>query len=205
MHTSLSSSKQRGFTFIEIMVVITIMGILVSLSVMLLGGSAIRDDVRKEARRLATALQLSQEEAILRGIDVGVSLNRDGYQYLLFSQGRWSPLTDDSLFKPKNWEERDYLELVFVMDDFMAAYGQQEEESLFEPSEEEDEEIPVPEIMLLSSGEVTPFIIALNGIDELDEAFHYQIKGDLSGKVTLTGPFKDLAFDLKIEYEEDKP
>jgi len=198
------SSRARGFTLIEILVTITIIAVMASMTVLTFGGSEIRDALKAESERLAIALQLAQEEAILRGLDIGVSLREDGYQFLLFANNRWSPLEDKDLFKARQFgEELEFITLTFVMDDFMAAYGQQEEERLFDPEEEDEEEIILPEIMLLSSGEVTPFVIALSATDEDDQELHFRIEANLAGKVTFEGPINENAFDLRIEYEDD--
>lgn len=192
---------QRGFTLIEILITITLIAVMASIAVLTFGGSEIRDNLKSESERLAIALQLAQEEAILRGLDIGVSLAEDGYQFLLFNSGRWSPLEDSDLFQARRFSEESTIVLTFEMDDFMAAYGQQTDDNLFEDTEEE-EEIVVPEVMLLSSGEVTPFIIALAAVDEDDIELHYRIEANIAGRVTFKGPINEAPFDLRIEYDD---
>ena len=56
----------RGFTLLEIMVVMVLIGILSSLAVLSIGGGP-RDRLAEEGRRLAALVELHQQEAILTG------------------------------------------------------------------------------------------------------------------------------------------
>jgi type II secretion system protein H len=61
-----------GFTLIEILVVVTVIGIIVSIG--LLSLSVLGDDrqLRIEARRIATLLASAQDEAVMQGREFGL-------------------------------------------------------------------------------------------------------------------------------------
>jgi general secretion pathway protein H len=49
----------------------------------------------------------------------------------------------------------------------------------------EQEKMKIPQVLLLSSGEVSPFVIELS-LTEKEDAFPYFIKGDLMAPVELS-------------------
>ncbi|RMG90939.1 MAG: type II secretion system protein GspH [Zetaproteobacteria bacterium] len=73
-------TDQRGFTLIEILVVIVIMAVIVGIVAPNLGLSD-RGDVDVEARRLARALQLAADEATLSGLPIRWIASPHAYRF----------------------------------------------------------------------------------------------------------------------------
>jgi general secretion pathway protein H len=101
----------RGFTLIEVLAVIVIVGVLIGVAT--LSMSLLRGDealLRREADRLAALLSLMGEQAVLQGAPVGVHFTERRYQFLREARAeidaesppahRWEALNDDSLFVP---------------------------------------------------------------------------------------------------------
>ena len=68
MRSRLGPCRVRGFTLLELLVVVVIIGVMVGLAgVQLMRGPG--EAVRDESERLALLLQAARDEAILQGID----------------------------------------------------------------------------------------------------------------------------------------
>src|SRR5438067_12408530 len=93
----------RGFTLVEIMVVMVIIGItlgLVSLNVM----PSPRQDLQAEARRLSLLLQLARDEAIVRNRLVTFEATPERYHFLVRTETRWDPITGDDLLREREFK-----------------------------------------------------------------------------------------------------
>jgi general secretion pathway protein H len=81
----------RGFTLLEIMVVLVLIGIITSFALLSVGGGP-RERLAEEGQRLAALVELHQQEAILSGEVRGIRFTRTGYAILsLDEKGEWQP------------------------------------------------------------------------------------------------------------------
>ena len=77
--------RNHGFTLIEMLVVVVIIGILASTVVLGFVGSDREQNLRTEAERLAALIEMARSEAVQRNEEWGVSINANGYRFLVFS------------------------------------------------------------------------------------------------------------------------
>ena len=97
----------RGFTLIEVMVVMVIIAILVSVVSLSLKGDRAGEALHEEARRLSALLNLAREEAVMRDQDLGLVLASDGYFFVQRNEAdgenaeAFIPLVDDAMFRPR--------------------------------------------------------------------------------------------------------
>jgi general secretion pathway protein H len=90
-------SRSRGFTLIEIMIVVVIIGI-ISAGVLLSFNLTGRDrDLEKEADRLLTLVNYAREQAEMQTRDYGIVVRADGYQFVAYDARRqvWREVYED--------------------------------------------------------------------------------------------------------------
>ena len=147
-----------GFTLIEVMVVVLIIGITVSMAMLSIGSGEL--PVQTEARRLQVLLGLVREESILQGRNLGLRFKADGYQFFALSGEHWLPLEEDSMLRPREMPSDLRLEL--------EAEGEKFEFFPADDDKKEDKDAKqddAPQVYFLSSGEVSPFNLVLRPFD----------------------------------------
>ena len=90
----------RGFTLVEIMVVMVIIGITLGL-VSLNAIPSPRQDLQKEAQRIALLLQLARDEAIVRNRLIAFEANSERYRFLVRNETGWEAVTKDDLLRER--------------------------------------------------------------------------------------------------------
>jgi general secretion pathway protein H len=95
--------RRRGFTLLELLVVLVIAGIMlgvVSLNAMPSHGQALQN----EAQRIALLLQTARDEAIVRNRPIAFEAESGRYRFLLRDADKWQPLTDDDLLREREFK-----------------------------------------------------------------------------------------------------
>jgi general secretion pathway protein H len=158
-----------GFTLLEIMVVLVLIGIITSFAVLSIGGGP-GERLANEAQRLAALVELHQQEAILNGEPRGVRFNRAGYAILsLGEDGQWHPpAATDALIR--------YQLPVDILLELWIESRPAELVTAGQP----------PQVLLQTSGEATEFavILSLTGEGQPD-APRYRVTGDPLGRLTM--------------------
>lgn len=169
-----SATTIAGFTLMEVLVVIVIIGVIISaatLSFGILGGDRESED---EARRFWALLQQAREEAELQTADIGVYVAASSYEFLRMDPRKrlWVPIAGDVLYMPRELPDglrfRVWLESREIILKPQLPDRSEDEEDEEEGEEEEtvvDRTVPnpngrqenPPQIMVLSSGEIMPF------------------------------------------------
>ena len=103
MPTSATGKAERraGFTLVELMVVVTIIGLMSGLVVLSLPDG--RPSLSTEAERFGARLLRAREEAVMSGRAVEVGVTPEGYDFTQSRGGERRPLTDGP-FGPERWE-----------------------------------------------------------------------------------------------------
>ena len=160
----------HGFTLLEILVVVLLMGIMATFAVLSIGSRALDDRLDTEARRLNELMALAADEAVLQGVELGFIYTPDGYAFLIQKDGEWIPVPDFESLRPRTLAEPFYLEL-------------RVEDRPVPPRnlDDEDEKLK-PQVMLLSSGESTGFSLRVRA---RDFGVYFQLDGDALGRLKL--------------------
>jgi general secretion pathway protein H len=97
------SRTSRGFTLVELLVVMVIIGLTLGMATLNAIPSP-RQDLEKEARRLALLLQLARDEAIVRNRLVAFEANGDRYRFMVRGDAGWEPVTRDDLLRERGFK-----------------------------------------------------------------------------------------------------
>jgi general secretion pathway protein H len=191
---------ERGFTLIEIMVVMLVIGIIMSLATLSinLNQSNILED---EIKRMRSLTSMASEEAIMQGEEMAVEMHSNGYQFLRLMQSgeqwEWTPVKEDKLFRPRCFPPGLDMKLELegepaTLDSMSCDFGRdvldkkEDSEDVSSKLEEENEN-EIPRIFLLSSGELTPFTVTL----VWEDGSEYKLSGELTGELELQAPDDD--------------
>ena len=159
----------QGFTLIEIIVVVLIIGIIVSFATLSISDRSQDDRLEVEVQRLTQLLQLASDEAVLLGIELGMgSAKGVAYAFMVIGEeGQWQIYETDGPLRPRQLP--DGVKMEIAVEEFSA------------PIAEQDEEEPLlPSLLFLSSGELTPFELQLTAEGARNV---WRIEGDLTGKI----------------------
>lgn len=161
----------RGFTLLELMVVLVIIGIIITFAVLSIGDGGRQDRLKQEAQRLQALCSLASEEAVLRSQELGVVVRHQGYDFVAFDGDAWQRISDDSLFH--KYVLPDSMELKLFIDGLPVDLGEQS------PKEGKG---PTPQLLFFSSGERQPFELMVAYRDDPPLAYRLQ--------APLLGPLK---------------
>ncbi len=205
---SVRRMRDSGFTMIEVLAVLVIIGVvtvLAIISVRALGG---RDDQGQAATRLAGLIQLASENARLENIQYGLVVKPHHYQFVRLSGNTWSAITNDPTFKRRKLP--DGMELSVKVQDTLhvplpsttggngAAAGSASAMSAASASGADSSDANGsgnanaihPQIAILSTGEMTPFTMRL---DNPQNNKVYVLRGDNNGQIHIEPPNAETA------------
>jgi general secretion pathway protein H len=140
-----ATGDHRGFTLLELMLVILVMGMLAVTVSLALPDSAQRN-LERDARTLRGQVALAVDQAIYRNRDYGVWIGPDRYRFYRREGETWQAVEAGSSLDSKLLSEATQLRLRMG--------GQWL-----------DGESDAPQILIVSDGQVTPFELALSHPD----------------------------------------
>ncbi|HZW60264.1 MAG TPA: type II secretion system minor pseudopilin GspH [Woeseiaceae bacterium] len=155
--------RRSGFTLIEVLVVVVIIGIVSSVVLLSLGVLGDDRGLRQEARRMASLLDLAADEAVLQGRDFGIEFTQAGYRFVEHDPylDRWHEVVGDDILRQRHLPEAMHFDLyiedrrVTLKDDPARLASEDSDERGDAPTDY------APHVLLLSSGEVSPLHIEI--------------------------------------------
>jgi general secretion pathway protein H len=164
--------RSAAFTLIEILVVLVIVGILMAVAFLSFGILGDNRSLDREARRLASLIELVSDEATVQGRDFGLEFLAAGYRFVEYDPliDQWFEVIGDEYLQQRALDEGVEFEL-FLEDRKIQLHTEAQD---IERDEDEDDDendaanryqAPqrdltddyLPHVLILSSGDITPF------------------------------------------------
>ena len=98
------AKTNMGFTLIEILVVILIVGITLSFALMAFGDFGEKRRIVISAEQFSQYVKLAQQQAILETTTLGIGIHKNGYQVMRLSpKAKWLPMSSNSIFHEQHF------------------------------------------------------------------------------------------------------
>jgi len=215
---------QYGFSLVEILVVVVIIGIFAGSSLLLFDGNDETNQLRRESQRFKQLLKIAMDESLIHATQLGIVITQEGYQFLQFNRHTWQPVQDKKILKlrywPKNVEVSLQLEGLKNNDsqDSFSGFNlghsfsnkikrDQKDDNFLEDGNsesslsqsEKDSPKLKPQIYILSSGEITPFKLLLQIQSQQREPVFFTLESDVIGQVEIIGPLNEKPENFNTE------
>ncbi|MGQ0619400.1 MAG: type II secretion system minor pseudopilin GspH [Panacagrimonas sp.] len=194
----LGSRPAAGFTLLELLVVLVIIGVLATMVSLSVSGRAVEDRMQADSRRVEALLKLASDEAQAKGFEIGFRQTEEGFEFLtLDDKGeKWEPIAEGT-FRPRQIEDPFYLELRsegrLIKPVKVEPPKKPEEENKFFKNEaskfdnvasKKAEQKVEPQVFLFSTGEIVPtFTLDLK---LRNQKAYYRIEGTELGEIKAT-------------------
>ncbi len=167
--------RSKGFTLVEILVVVVIMAIIISLAVLSIGVTGRDAQLDQESRRIEGLLGLLHERALLEGRDFGLRIEPAAYEFTVYDPRRdlWLAVDDDPVYRRRELPKGVSFELQLDSQTVVL--------KSIDRTFSSDKAPPPPQVAVAASGEGTPFRLIL--LREATQA-KASVDGDALGKLS---------------------
>lgn len=170
-------NRQFGFSLLELLVVVAIIGVFAGTLVLSTNITGQDRQLEREALRLQGLLQLLREEALIQSRDYGLEFCENGYRFFTYDHQQlvWVLPPNEQMFTEHLLEPPLRVSMVL---DARELVLEEEFEQAFEP-----ELIGEPQLLVLSTGEVSPFEVSF--YRDLNDG-RFALVGGVDGSLEVT-------------------
>lgn len=155
--------QSRGFTLIEILIVLCVISVMTGLVVVTLPGFVQSNNLEREAERLKLVLEVAVEEALVQSRELAIQPARDQYRFYVYDElnQRWYEMNSPPL-GPHRLAEDVSLNFSVESKPFTLSLDNSSDFTDDEDSQSASKsKKKPPPILFLSSGETTLFTLTL--------------------------------------------
>ena len=169
--------RSKGFTLVEILVVVVIMAVVISMAVLSIGVTGRDSQLDEESRRIEGLLGLLHERALLEGRDFGLRIEPSAYEFVVYeaARDRWLRMDQDQEFRHRELPKGVVFELQLDSQTVVLKAVDQNLKS---------DQVANPQVAIAASGEGTPFRLTLGRAATNARA---SVTGDALGKISRVG------------------
>jgi len=198
--------KIKGFTLIEVMVVIALIGVIATMVQFNFAGKRPEDTLKEASFRFAGIFENAANYGLLNNVELGLFIKDNTYQFFGYDGVKWSEISGQSWLSKQTLP--DDVELTLVLDDLPIDEASREDPPLFDSSvfteqskeylsfdkiEAEKSQYIIPQVYLLSGGDITPFSLTFHFSEQASlrgdlSTLAYRVTGIYSTPLTIEGP-----------------
>jgi general secretion pathway protein H len=166
--------RSKGFTLVEILVVLVIMTVVISLAVLSVNATGRDSQLDEESRRIEGLVGLLHDRALLEGRDFGLRIEPTAYEFVVYDprRDRWMMLNQEQEYRHRELPKGISFQLQL---DSQTVIIKPIDRSL------SNDAPPPPQVAIAASGEGTPFRLTL--LRDATRA-RASVDGDALGKIT---------------------
>jgi general secretion pathway protein H len=166
--------RSKGFTLVEILVVIVIMAVVISITVLSVSSTGRDSQLDEESRRIEGLVGLLHERALLEGRDFGLRIEPAAYEFVVYDtrRDRWMMLDQEREFRHRELPKGVSFQLQL---DSQTVVIKPIDRNL------SSADLPNPQVAIAASGEGTPFRLTLQREATQAKA---SVDGDALGKIS---------------------
>jgi general secretion pathway protein H len=166
--------RSKGFTLIEILVVLVIIAVVISITVLSASSTGRDSQLDEESRRIEGLVGLLHERALLEGRDFGLRIEPAAYEFVVYDprRDRWMMLDQEREFRHRELPKGVSFQLQL---DSQTVVIKPVDKNL------SSGEPPPPQLAIAASGEGTPFRLTLQRDGTQAKA---SVDGDALGKIS---------------------
>jgi general secretion pathway protein H len=166
--------RSKGFTLVEILVVIVIMAVVISITVLSVSSTGRDSQLDEESRRIEGLVGLLHERALLEGRDFGLRIEPAAYEFVVYDsrRDRWMMLDQEREFRHRDLPKGITFQLQL---DSQTVVIKPIDKNL------SSGDLPNPQVAIAASGEGTPFRLTLQRDATQAKA---SVDGDALGKIS---------------------
>lgn len=178
------SRYARGFTLVEVLVVVVIVGTVVSIAMLSFGVLGTDRELQTEARRFASLVEMTRDEAAMQSREFGIEVMTGAYRFVEYDglSGRWADVPGDDTLRLRSLPEDEEFEL-YIEDKRIRL---DDEPAQIEDPDEKRGMTSIkpyaPHLLVFSSGDATPFELRI--VRAFDDQ-RVVLRGDALGSVKI--------------------
>jgi general secretion pathway protein H len=167
--------RSKGFTLVEILVVVVIIAVVISLALLSIGVTGRDSQLDEESRRIEGLVGLLHERAVLEGRDFGMRIEPTAYEFVVYEprRDRWLTFDQEHEFRHRTLPKGVSFQL--QLDSHTVVI------KAIDRNLSSDAAPPAPQLSIAASGEGTPFRLTLMRDGTNAKA---SVDGDALGKIS---------------------